>query len=142
MKSHKNNIPGTEFTEKKPRSKLRLALKIFLRTLTFLFVCVLLICVALLTAIWVVSKGPSPTAQTMFVLTVKETSAAGFLADIFLSEEEVYLIQNPPGADDSDEQTDTSLIQIQPEILTIQTLLMILPTLSSMKSTVRVIVAL
>jgi exopolysaccharide biosynthesis protein len=87
--------------------------RIILRILSFLLVVVVLLAVSLLTVIWVVSNGPSPTAQRMFVLTVKETSAAGFLADIFLSEEEVDLILNPPAHDTDDPyQTDTTLISI------------------------------
>ena len=101
-------------TDQETRSPGRGVGRIILRILSFLLVIVLLLVTTLLTAIWVVSKGPSPTAQSMFVLTVKETSAAGFLADIFLSEQEVDLILNPPDQNyDADSfQTDTTLISI------------------------------
>jgi len=99
---------------KKPTSR-RLG-KYVLRFFSFVLLLVVLLAVALLTAIWVVSRGPSPSVQRLFVLTVKETSAAGFLADIFLSKDEVNLILNPPDQDYEDEsfQTDTTLISIQP----------------------------
>jgi len=105
-----------EFNNNINRSPKRRAGKIILRFFLFLLLLVVLVTVALLTAIWVVSRGPSPSVQRLFVLTVKETSAAGFLADIFLSKDEVELILNPPDQNYEDEsfQTDTTLISIQP----------------------------
>jgi len=108
-----NNKNYSNSIDKKIESPGRRAGRIILRVLSFLLVIVILLAVSLLTAIWVVSNGPSPTAQRMFVLTVKETSAAGFLADIFLSGEEVDMILNPPDQDNDDSyQTDTTLISI------------------------------
>jgi len=120
METNSYNIPnrsGIKRLEQIKESPGKRVLRIALQFLSFILVMVVLFAVALLTTIWVVSKGPSPTAQRMFVLTVKETSAAGFLADIFLSEDEIYLIQNPPDTNYEDEsfQTDTSLITIQPQ---------------------------
>jgi len=115
MEARNNN--QSENIETITESPGRRAGRIILRSLSFLLVVVILLVVTLLTAIWVVSNGPSPTAQRMFVLTVKETSAAGFLADIFLSGEEVDLILNPPDRNDEDDfnQTDTTLITIPPQ---------------------------
>jgi len=95
--------------------KMRIG-RIVLRFFAFVLLLIALVVVALLTAIWVVSRGPSPSVQRLFVLTVKETSAAGFLADIFLSKDEVELILNPPDQNYEDEsfQTDANLISIQP----------------------------
>ena len=110
-----NSFPNNK--KRKTESPGRRAGRIILRFLSFMLVIIFLLAVLLLTAIWVVSKGPSPTAQRMFVLTVKETSAAGFLADIFLSEEEIELILNPPDQNYEDDsfQTDTTLISITPQ---------------------------
>lgn len=61
---------------------------------------------------WILVNGPSPTARRLFVLSVKETSAGGFLADIYLSEEEIAEILGTNAEVDSTEQVDVSLIQI------------------------------
>ena len=59
----------------------------------------------LLSALWMLVRGPSPTITRLFVNSVKETSAGGFLADIFLSAEEVDALR--PKADTGNtEDTD------------------------------------
>ena len=70
-----------------------------------------LLVVALLLIIFLITKGLSPTARDLFVRSVKETSAIGFLADIYLSEEEVNEIVNPKKEIEYKE-TDTSLINL------------------------------
>ena len=47
---------------------------------------------AFLTMIYMVVKGPSTQVRDLFVTSMKETSAGGILADIFLSKEEVETI--------------------------------------------------
>lgn len=77
---------------------------------------VLLLVVALYGVMYVLAKGPSPTARDMFVMSVRETSAIGFIADIFFTEEEIARIE---AAEDVAEyvETDTSLISIsKPQI--------------------------
>jgi len=116
MELENSSIDNTEILEYKKKTLLNHVGGIALRFISLVFVLIALLVLTLLTAIGVVSRGPSPTALRLFVLTVKETSAAGFLADIFLSEQEVYLIMNPPDKDYQDEsfQTDTTLISFQP----------------------------
>lgn len=78
-----------------------------------IFVTVILFLVFTLYGVmWILVNGPSPTARRLFVLSVKETSAGGFLADIYLSEEEIDLILNGDGSGISDDKTDTSLIKL------------------------------
>lgn len=74
----------------------------------FLLVLVWLV-VVLYGVMFVLSKGPSPTARNMFVCSVQETSAAGFLARLFFSQDEIDAIT---GADlePEYEEMDTSLI--------------------------------
>ena len=72
---------------------------------------VLLLCIALYGIMYVLAKGPSPTARNLFVLSVRETSAVGFLANLFFTEEEIAQIEAPGGAPEYDD-TDTSLIVI------------------------------
>ncbi len=64
--------------------------------------------VMLFAAMYVVVKGPSTSARDLFVMSVKETSAMGFLADIYLSEEEIAEITSVKATDLAD--TDTTLI--------------------------------
>ena len=76
---------------------------------------VLLLVVALYGVMYVLAKGPSPTARDLFVRSVRETSAVGFLANLYFSEAEIQdIIQGNDVAEYI--ETDTSLIQIpQPE---------------------------
>ena len=87
---------------------------IITRCLCVILAIITLTVLSLLSVIFVLERGPSPTARKLFVLSVKETSAAGFLADIFLSDSEIEDILNAQkeAASDSGEHTDTSLINI------------------------------
>jgi len=72
---------------------------------------VLLVAIALYGVMHVLVKGPSPTARDLFVRSVRETSAMGFLANLYFSEEEINQIT---GKGDIPEyvEMDTSLIEI------------------------------
>ena len=60
----------------------------------------------------VVFRGPSPAARDLAVATVMETSAAKFVARIYLSEEEIRSILAKNAVTLSDTVTDSSLVQI------------------------------
>ena len=72
---------------------------------------VLLLAITVYGVMFVLAKGPSPTARDLFVRSVRETSAIGFLANIYFSDEEIAQIES---AEDIEEyaETDTSLITI------------------------------
>ena len=72
---------------------------------------VILIVIALYFTMFVLAKGPSPTARNLFVMSVRETSALKFLANLYCSEEEIAEIEN--STELVYEGTDTSLINIQ-----------------------------
>ena len=72
---------------------------------------VLLLAVALHGVMYVLAKGPSPAASELFVRSVRETSAIGFLANLYLSDEEIAQLLAADTVADYIE-TDTSLIQI------------------------------
>ena len=100
-------------TKDKPEKKSagRIILRILGRLLCVLLVTVLLVAVALYGVMYVLAKGPSPTARDIFVLSVRETSAVGFLANLFFTEEEIAQIE--AGGNTAEfEDTDTSLIVI------------------------------
>lgn len=84
---------------------------ILLRILCVLLVTLLLICGLLYCAMYILCKGPSPTARELFVRTVRETSAVGFLADLYLSEEEIAEIEANAGQEIAVE-TDVSLVEV------------------------------
>ena len=79
------------------------------RVLAIALETVVLTAAVLLGAIYVLERGPSAAARELFVMSVRETSAVGFLADLFLSPEEIAAIENKPEEAELVE-TDTSLI--------------------------------
>ena len=100
--------------QEQPRKKPSMARRIgrfFARLFIFLVVTVMLLAVTLYGVMYVIAKGPSPSARDIFVMSVRETSAVGFLADLFFTEEEIAAIENKPEVEEYVE-TDTSLINI------------------------------
>ena len=81
------------------------------RLLLILVETVLLIAGALYCVMFVLCKGPSPTARDLFVMSVRETSAIGFLADWFFTEEEIAQIEASRYSGEY-EETDVSLVTI------------------------------
>ena len=81
------------------------------RTGIILLETVLLILLAVYGVMFVLAKGPSVTARELFVRSVRETSAVGFLANIYLSEEEIAAIDSGEEVEEFQE-TDTSLVTI------------------------------
>ena len=63
---------------------------------------------------YVLVKGPSPSLRDTFVMTMLETRRFGFLANIFLSDEEVAEIKSK-NTTRVYAETDTSLINIPSE---------------------------
>ena len=96
---------------KKRSSAARRALRVLGRILLLVLETLLLICLALYGVMYVLAKGPSETARKMFVSSVRETSAIGFLADIYFTPEEIAAIE---AVSETEEYapTDTSLITI------------------------------
>jgi len=96
-------------TPKKDLKKtvLRIAGRVGLVVLETVLLCV----VALYSLMFILAKGPSPTARNLFVLSVRETSAVGFLANLFFSEEEIAAMESA-GSQEEIDDTDTSLIEI------------------------------
>lgn len=74
-----------------------------------------IILAAFLVMLYMISKGPSPHIRNLFVTSVRETSAAGFLADIFLTEEEVQEIVNANVVDEEGIDTNVTMVQIGEE---------------------------
>lgn len=81
------------------------------RTGVVLLETVLLVVLLLYGVMFILAKGPSVTARELFVRSVRETSAVGFLANIYLSEEEIAAIDSAEEIEEYQE-TDTSLVTI------------------------------
>lgn len=92
------------------KGKLPIA-KLIIRIISMVVLTLMMVLLFLLGAMWVIAKGPSPAAGRLFALSVRETSAVGFLADIYFTKDELAAFY----ADDTENaaKTDTSLIQIQ-----------------------------
>ena len=86
--------------------------KIILRVLGFIGVTLLMLVLCLYCVMWVVTKGPSEQARNLFVLSVRETSMAGFLANIYCSKAEIAAIEEGNKVKYLNEAVDTSLIKI------------------------------
>ena len=83
------------------------------KLLLFVVETALLLAIAVYGVMFVLAKGPSTTARDLFVMSVRETSAVGFLANLFFTDEEIAQIES--GGDvqvDEYVETDTSLITV------------------------------
>ena len=92
------------------RAKKLTAGRVILRILCVLLVTVLLLCAFLYGVIFMLCRGPSETARNLFVRSVRETSAIGFLANLCLSDEEIAAIE--ASQIEVVPETDVSLIEI------------------------------
>lgn len=102
------NIAGKYVAKSKIKHPV---LRIIGKVSLFIAVNVLLIAIGLYGVLYTVAKGPSPTMRNLFVRSVRETSAMGFLADWFLSDVEIEQIMSA-GKDVAVEDSDPSLIVI------------------------------
>lgn len=101
--------------QRKP-SVIKKIFSFLFKLLLILLETVLLVAMALYGVMYMLAKGPSPTARDLFVMSVRETSAIGFLADIYFTEEEIAQIEAGKNSDEYVE-TDTSLININTDNL-------------------------
>ena len=86
-------------------------LRFLLRLLAVLLVTALVALGFVYGVMYLLCRGPSPTARELFVLSTGETSAIGFLPRLYLNAEEIKAIRERPG-EQEEERVDTSLIQV------------------------------
>lgn len=82
------------------------------RTFIMIGLTLLVILLGLYCIMWVCVNGPSQRAKELFILSVRETSAVGFLANIYCSQDEIDAIEAKQKVEVL-EVTDTSLIKIE-----------------------------
>ena len=94
--------------------KKKKILKVILRIFLVLFTTVLLLAGAVVGVVAIVLCGPSESAQELLTRSLKETSAMGFVPDLFLSEERINEITagKEVEVDTPTEEIDTSLVTI------------------------------
>ena len=93
--------------------KERKAGRIVGRILLVLLVTVLLLALLLVGVVFVALRGPSTTVQELLTRTLKETSAADFIPDLFLSEERVAEIMSYRDTETDTEEQDISLVTVR-----------------------------
>ena len=84
---------------------------IALRTGLVLLTTVVLLVVAIYGAGFILVKGPSQQMSNLFVMTMRETSAMKWVANLYLSAEEIERMETA-GDDESIAEMDESLVQI------------------------------
>lgn len=99
--------------KKKKKSAFRRFCSFLSRFLIFVMVTALLLVGAVYGVMYVLVEGPSPTARNIFVMSVRETSAIYWLADLFLTPAEIAVIEAGDFGEEEFVETDTSLITIQ-----------------------------
>ena len=88
--------------------------RFFAKLMLFVIETALLAAIVLYAGMYILAKGPSPTIRKIFVTSVRETSAIGFLADLYLSEDEIAEIEAVKETREY-APTDTSLFTIGAE---------------------------
>lgn len=81
------------------------------RFFAMLGVTLAMIIVFLYLGMFLIVNGPSPTAGKLFVLSLKETSAGGFIADWYMSEAEINELKAEK-PEEKEEEIDVSLIRL------------------------------
>lgn len=80
--------------------------------LAFIGVTLVMCVIGLYCIMWICVHGPSVQVRDLFVMSVRETSAGGFLASIYLNKEEIAEIENNNKVIETDDVTDVSIVQI------------------------------
>lgn len=93
------------------KSKRSVGRKIKYICISFVTV-VFLILFLLYGTMWILAKGPSPTASKLFIFSVRETSAMGFLANLYMSDEQIDALY-ADATQQQDQSVDASLIEIE-----------------------------
>lgn len=81
--------------KRKKKKKKLTAGKIIIRILTVLGCTILALLILVLGVVFILLKGPSKNATTLFALSCHETSAMKWLPELFLSKDEYNAILNP-----------------------------------------------
>lgn len=101
------------FAEEEKESFGRKLGRFLVKLLLLLVETLLLIALVLYAGMYILAKGPSPSISKIFVTSVRETSAIGFLANLYLSDEEIAALEAVKEVEEY-APTDTSLFVESP----------------------------
>lgn len=82
------------------------------KTFSFIGITLLIIILTLILTIYFICHGPSKSAQELFVTTILETGQLKFLANIFMSDEDIQEIVNKNSLKEMDSEVDGNLINV------------------------------
>ena len=102
----------TKDLEKQPKSVWRIIGKILFRTFLLLITTAALLAGGVYGLVYTFNYGPSPSARSLFVTSVLETSALDFLATWFLPAEEIETILASNNVEQMDTVSNPNLIVI------------------------------
>ena len=103
--------PVTPIMEKANITKKKKIAIIIGRVMGVIGVTLLMLILGIYVIMWICTHGPSTVAKDLFVLSVRESSAGGFLANMVCTKAEIEEIEKRNSVADTDESTDSSLIQ-------------------------------
>ena len=92
---------------------MKKALSVIGKIASFLGVTIGMVLVALILTITFICHGPSESAKELFATTILETGQLKFLANVFLSKEELQEIVDKNSLQDMDAEVDTDLINTE-----------------------------
>lgn len=95
-----------------PRKKLTVG-RVIGRFFAWLGVTVLMLAVGLYAVMYICTHGPSTAAKDLFVLSVRESSAGGFLANLVCTQEEIAEIEERNTVKPVEGVSDSSLVQFE-----------------------------
>lgn len=115
MKYKKNNKEKKR-TDKKAYKSVKQRILVYAgRFFATLGITIVFLVAFLYSVMFMLVHGPSPKAADLFVMSVRETSAIGFLANLFYSEDEIEQIIARNSIQDTDKVTNTDLVVIEPD---------------------------
>ena len=86
--------------------------KIVGKTFSFIGITLLIIVLTLILTIYFICHGPSKSAQELFVTTILETGQLKFLANVFMSDDDIQEIVNKNSLKEMDSEVDGNLINV------------------------------
>jgi len=110
MSKENNNEEKINTDNKSKKSKV--FLNILGKVGAFIGVTILMFVIFLYFVMNVCVNGPSWRVRDLFVLSVRESSAGGFLANIYLSNAEILAIEEANKVEETDEITDVSIVSV------------------------------
>ncbi|MGN0370698.1 MAG: phosphodiester glycosidase family protein [Butyrivibrio sp.] len=96
----------------KTNKKIKIG-KIILRVFAVIGTTLGMVVICLYALMYICTHGPSHIAKDLFVLSVRETSVGGFLANMVVSKEEIAEIEERNNVEIPNEEIDTTLINFK-----------------------------